>query len=441
MRHVEAMIANFIKNEGGHIVVASDDRLFCNVVRKTLTQQLELPLSCLSIVPNQNQVMKVCKEMSVRRKKILVFIEIEMEHRRTDNLIRMINRRLKNARLMVLTTETLLPKLALLREEGLAENWLAKPVIINVMLVKIAHVIKPPGELERRIAAAEECLKNKAYRFALKACAHIFELKPDSAVAYMIMGEAYEGLDMMEEMVDAYDTAAGLEPMYFEPLERLVNYFDAKKDKERKLEYLERISTESPHNLERKIEIGAMHLDLGNDEEAAEIFDEAVRLAQKEELGDPAEVAVKAGDAYSERDRDEAEDYYRRALEMRGKSLNESDVNTFNSLGVALRKQGRWKDAIKEYKKALAVAPRSERIYYNLSLAYVDGGNYETAFKCADHAMKLSQDFFEDNPVACYNLAVIFNQVNMPDKAKPLLEKALNLNPDYLSAQQLLQSL
>jgi tetratricopeptide (TPR) repeat protein len=441
MRQVESLIVNFVAREGGHFVIASDDRLFCNVLRKTLTQHLELPLNCLTIVSNPSQVMKVCKEMSVRHKKLLVFMENELEYRRTDDLVRKINRRLRNVKMLVLTTESLLPRLALLREEGLAENWVTKPVIINVLLVKIAQVIMPPGELEMRIQAAEECLKNKAYRFALKACQRIFEIKPDSAVAFLIMGEAYQGLDMVEEMLDAYDQASDLEQFNFEPLRRLVSYYQGQNDKEHTLEYLERMDAESPYNIDRKIDIGSLHLDQGNDDEASEVFEEALRLTQKEALGEASDVAVRVGDVYAERDRVEAEDYYRRALELRGSALNESDVGTFNELGLALRKQGRWQDAIKEYKKALTVAPQSESVYYNLSLAYVDGGNKENAYKCADYAMKLSQDFYRDNPVACYNLAVICNRAGHPEQAIPLLERALELNPAYDSARQLLESL
>jgi tetratricopeptide (TPR) repeat protein len=441
MRQVEQMVINYLTGEGGHVVVVSDDRLFCNVLRKTLTQQLELPLKCLTIVSSPDQAMKICKEMSVRHRKVLVFIEVEMEYRRSDDLVRKINRRLRNAKMVVLTTETQLPKLALLREEGLAENWVLKPVVINLLLVKIAQVIKPPGELEKRIQEAEECLKNGAYRFALKACKKVFEIKPDSAVAYMIMGEAYEGLDLIEEMLDAYDNAAGLERMNFEPLRRLVSYYDSVKDHEHKLEYLERMAAESPHNIDRKIRIGGVHLDMGNEDEAAEVFDDALRLTTREELGDPSEVAVKVGDEYASRNMDEAEEYYRRALEMRGEALNESDVETFNGLGLALRKQGRWQDAIKEYKKALQVAPKSESIYYNPSLAYVDGGNYDNAYKCADYAMRLDQAFYRESPVACYNLAVIFNHAGYPEKASPLLDKALELDPGYQSARRLQETI
>ena len=440
LHKVESLIVDFIQNQAGHFIVITNDRLYVNLLRKTLVSQLELPNDCITIVSSEKLIMKTVKEMSIRKKKLVVFIESLLDHKRMDDHVRRINRRINNAKLIIMTTESQLPRLALLREEGLAENWIVKPVVINLMLVKIAQVIMPPGNLEKLIQTAEGCVERKAYRFALQACRRIFEIKPDSAVAYMIMGEAYKGLDKANDMVEAYEQASELGEYYFEPLQKLVEYYDQQKDPDKKLATLERLDMESPLNIQRKLDIGGLHLDMGEGDDARDIFEDALNMSQKEEVGDVSQFAAQIGDIYAARNRKEAEEYYRRALEYKGR-LDSSDIAIFNNLGLELRRQGRYQDAINAYKRALQVEPRSETIYYNLALAYMDTKQLKNAIKCADYSIQLNDGFYRQDPVICYNLAFILSKSGKNEKSIELLKTALDLNPAYESAKALLKSL
>ena len=437
-RQVEALIINFI-SAGGHFVIISDDRLFVNVFRKTLTAQLELPAACITVVTNENRIMRTVKEMSVKKKKLLVLMEAILDHKRQDDLFRRLNRRIKNAAFVVLTTESELPRLALLREEDLAESWITKPIDINTLLLKIAFNIKPPGQVEQLVKNAEECLKNNAFRMALGVCRRIFDIQPNSPVAYMIMGDAYRGLDKVEDMVEAYEQANDLDEMYLSPLKKLERFFRERADSQRRLEYMEQLDAISPLNVDRKVEIGGIHVDLGNEEEAKEYFEEALQVTSKENLGDLGEVAMKIGDEYAIRDRKEAEDYYRRAVELHGP--RPEDMPLYNSLGISLRKQGRWKDAVAEYKKAIQIVPQDEILYYNLALAYSDGDQMDNAVKCIHYALKLNPEFPENEPVVLCNLAGIFSRAGEKEEARRYAEKSLAADPEYTPAQGLLDSL
>lgn len=441
VRSVEMMIRDYANKESGHFIVASDDRLFANVFRKTMVQQVGLSHDSLSIVNTEGQIMKTVKEMSVRKRKLLVFVEALFEHKRMDDLITQINRRVRNATVVILTTESSLPRLALLRERGIADNWITKPIIVNALLIKIAHIIKPPGELERLVTMAEESLKVGSYKLALKTCSRIFQIKPDSAVAYLIMGDVYKAMDKEEKMVEAYEQAGDVEELYFDPLNRLVDHFKEKKDYDRALLYMERLDTQSPLNMERKVNIGGLYLDLGDTREAREIFEDAIATTAKEDLGDPAEITIKVGDEYKERNMEEAAEFYRRGLDAKGAKLTKADLATFNNLGLSLRKQGQWRQALDEYKKALKVDPKSDILYYNLAMAYTEGKQIKNALKCAEYALKLNPDLTSEDPVICYNLAMIFARAKDADRAKLLLGKALELNPAYESAKELLASL
>ena len=438
-RQIEALICDFINKESGHFICVSNDRLFNNLLRKTLGTQLSLPSACLTIVTTRNRALKTVKEMSVRKRRLLVLIEYTLDHERLDEEIRRIHRRIKNAKVVVLTTESELPRLALLREEGLAESWLTKPIDVNTLLLKIALNIKPEGKVEELVRQAEECLNNKAYRFALSACRKIFEIQPTSAVATMIMGDAYCGLEQYEEMAEAYEEAGELGEMYFEPLIKLRQHFEAKGDKDRQLEILERLDALSPLNIDRKLTIGEMFVDKGQDAEAKEFFDNAISLSGREGLDDPGQVATRVGDIYSARDRNEAEEYYRKAIDIRG--LRASDMPLYNSLGLALRKQGRWKEATEEYRKAIQVVPDSEVLHYNLALAYADGNQMDHALRCVEQALKIAPKLGENEPVVSYNLGLIYAGARIPERAKRYLQRALSLRPGYQAAQELLDQL
>ena len=441
MRAAEEFIKNFIANDGGHFVIVSDDRLFVNVTRKTLTQSLDLPHACVSVESNPARIMKTVKEASVKKKRVLLLMEVVLNHTRMDTTVRQILKRVKNTTIILLTVESDLPRLALLRERKLAENWIIKPIVVNVLIAKIALAIKPDGDLERLIQMAEHCLHTKSYRFALQACRRIFDVKPDSAVAYLIMGDAYRALDKHEEMLEAYEQAGDLGNMYFDPFERLIGYYRDKGDPQHMVHYMERMNIESPLNLDRKVATAGAHLDMNNDDYATEIFNEILSLNIKEGLEPVQDLYVKIGDEYAKRNRKEAETFYRKALDSRGGLLDKSDLLTFNSLGLALRKEGRWKDAVAEYRRALEVDPKSDIIYYNLALAYADGGQQDNASKCIDYVLKLAPDFAKEDPVVCFNMGVIYSQANAPDKARAFFQATLDINPAHERAQKILDSL
>jgi tetratricopeptide (TPR) repeat protein len=64
-------------------------------------------------------------------------------------------------------------------------------------------------------------------------------------------------------------------------------------------------------------------------------------------------------------------------------------------LGIAYRKQGKFQEAIEEYKKALTVDPGDEHLYYNLGRAYMDAKNVDAAAKQFQKALEIYPDFKE----------------------------------------------
>ncbi len=439
LKPYEALVTDFIKGNG-HFVLITDDRLFTNVFRKTIASQLSLGQTCITAISQQLRIMRTVKEMGVRKKKLIVFIEAVLDHVRSDSLIRDIMKTVRNAKVIILTPETELPKLALLHEIG-SNNLITKPIDINTLIVKIAYTLKPPTELDKLVGQAQQCLVEGSYRFALKMCGRIFEMKPDSAAGLMIMGDAYNGLNEKEKAREAYMEAHLKEELYLEPIKRLADFYRGQGDRIEQLKFLEKLDLLSPLNAERKVEIGGVHLDLGNKTLANEQFEEALSLANREGVADPMHISERIGEVTVDKDPHMSEAYYRKIIKAKGDKLSYDDVKLFNGLGLALRKQGNWRNAVEEYRKALIIMPGSENLYYNLALAYVDGKMYPNAMKCVLKADELKVDFHKQDYVISYNFARIMMKCDKPKESKRFVKDALAINPDHENSKKLLASL
>ncbi len=440
-RTAEAILQDFVLKEFGHFLLASDDRVFVNVLRRTLGSELGLPSNCLTIIPDEDQILKMVKEMSVKKKSVVLFIQTTFDHHRVDDLIRQIVSRFRNVRVVIVTTQSEAPHLALLREHGLVESWITKPVITAQLVSKVANIIEPHGPAEKLVQAAEEYLEQKAFRIVLTLCSKLFEVNPESAVGAMLMGDAYKGLDQEEEMIEAYERASYSDDTYLDPLKRLVEYFRDKGDKERVVHYMEKLDTLSPLNMERKVEIAQLHMELGHADEAKDFFETAMKATGKSAMDQVVHMATAIGNIYAAAGNPEAESFYRKAIEVQGDHLDKSYLHVFNRLGIHLRRVGKWKEAVTEYRKALAVDPQSESILYNMGLAFNDGEDFQNALFCMQKALTINPNLASEDAVASFNLGLVFLRARQLTEGRSFLELTLKLNPDNQTAKNWLAAL
>jgi len=197
----------------------------------------------------------------------------------------------------------------------------------------------------------------------------------------------------------------------------------------------------SPLNAQRKVEIGELHVALGNTDSAVELFDMAVSRAYRDAIAQVATMTQKIATSLQETDPVQAEKYLRKVLAMKGNDLSIDDLVTFNQLGISLRKQGRWQDAILEYKKALGIAPKAEGLLYNMGMAYAEGNDYDTAIKCMQKVLNMNPNFPRGSSAVAYNMGGVFARGFTTDKAMMCLEIALQLDPKHEHARKLLEKL
>ena len=71
-------------------------------------------------------------------------------------------------------------------------------------------------------------------------------------------------------------------------------------------------------------------------------------------------------------------------------NLMPNEIQTYNRLGIALRKQKKYLEAIQEYQKALQKEPENEVILYNVSIAYYNQGLKQEAKTTLEKLLRIN---------------------------------------------------
>lgn len=137
---------------------------------------------------------------------------------------------------------------------------------------------------------------------------------------------------------------------------------------------------------QEELEKGQHLLDSGQNESAVAVFNALLnRFSEDAELkSDIAERYIRAG-LYNEAFTRLAE-----AIE-----LSPENIRYYNSIGMALRKLGKFNVAEKYFAKAVKVAGKDPHLFFNLGRVYVDWEKWDKCAKSALMALKLDPEFKE----------------------------------------------
>lgn len=117
----------------------------------------------------------------------------------------------------------------------------------------------------------------------------------------------------------------------------------------------------------------------------------------------------------------EAVEEFRKALALAPKSAREQ-VN----YGLALLRAGRTKEGIAELEKAQKLDPGLPHTWFNLGIVFKKEGNYQRAVQELEQMAKL----VPDEPVTHYNLGTLYKLTGKPREAVMEFETAARLNPN-----------
>jgi tetratricopeptide (TPR) repeat protein len=435
----EGSILEFV-NSGGSFVSYTNDNNFQSLLTRLLTRQLAVQQQCVHNYYSREHIVSYLKAKAKNKEPVVLFVERIFEGASTQEFVLHVKNAYSNVYVIVLTNEVERAALIRLYEVG-ADNFITKPLSLNTLVEKIAFTLRPQSKIGELIEKSKRLLEQNQLEPAMAACDEVLSMKPNSAAAHMAKGDVYRALGKQQEAIDEYMKAHKSSHLYLEPLKRLAEFYGEIGDLEDQLSYLIKLDKLSPLNVERKVEIGSLQLEKGETVEGRKFLDEALRIAGREAKEMLGNLAVQIADRLMHSNNEVAEQYYRRALQVKGGSLGMRDVETFNRLGICLRQQKKPKKAIEEYQRALEIAPRNERLLYNIAMAYLEAGEVEEANSSLQALFEVNARFAQDNEVVSHNIGMVLAYAEKQKQALGFFQQALQINPSYEPSRKMIAKL
>lgn len=430
------VVRKFIEIDEGVIVYLSDDMVFTRALRNIVSRLIGLKGEVLHAFSSIPAAMDKCLELRDNNVDCVIFIERMLNNRPTTDFIIALKRDFPAVRMVVLTWEATQETVAYFFELGVS-RVLVKPASANKVIEELAGAIDPPSELKKRMARCQNLLEDKKYDEALQLTDRILMLKPDSARGLSMRGDALMGIDETDKAVQSYMAAHEAKPIFMAPLIKLAQAF-RDMDDERALDYMKTLDEISPLNPERKIDIAEEHLRRNEHEEAEAYMDKGVEAAEREVSSMVGDLTERIVDAVSAVAPKLAVKYLNRVINSKH-ILGRDDLVHFNRLGIILRGEGKWAEAVQIYDKALSIVTDDPVVHYNMGLAYWEGNERMTALKCFEKALALDPHFYAGSVGAALNIGSLYLDLRQYQDAEPFFKHALDLDPENRTAQKRLE--
>jgi tetratricopeptide (TPR) repeat protein len=427
----DVIVRNFLEN--GAIVYLSDDAVFIRALRNIISRVIGFKGEVLFPFAAPGPAMTKCLELRDQGTPCIVFIERMLADRPTTDFILRLKREFPDVRMIVLTWQTTKEAVAYFFELGVS-RVLVKPASANKVIDEMAATLDPPTALKKQMARCAELLEAGSFDEALEVTDRILLLTPDSARGLVMRGDALMGIGEQDKAVQAYMAAHESRPIFMAPLIKLAAALDGMDD-ERALAYMKELDEISPLNPERKLEIAKQHLRRNEAEAAEEYLDKSVEAAEREQLSIAGDLTERIVDAVATRAPDLAVKYLNRVIDGK-RVLGRDDLVHFNRLGIILRGEGKWKDAVEVYQKALSIASNDPAIHYNMGLAYWEGDERMTALRCFEAALKLDPHFYEGSVGAAMNIGSLYLDLRHYQDSEPFFMHVLQIDPENATAQR-----
>ncbi|MBI5179280.1 MAG: tetratricopeptide repeat protein [Nitrospinae bacterium] len=358
-------LADYFK--GGYILVADD----MSNMRKTLKNMLR-QVGIMNVVEAEDgdTAIKVIK--THEEKCLFALLDWNMPRLPGIHAAREIrsDAKIHDTPILMVTAEIDKGQVAQAGEIGV-NGYIIKPFVAKTLEEKIEAILdarENPPEYVKLLKAGEALAKMGQYEKALAVFNEVMN-KQGSARVLVHIGDLHELMGEYDKAQAVYQEAVVSNPQYLKAHVKSAEVYMKQGDEAAALSSLQKASEISPANAERHVEIAKIHMKKGDDVAARAALENAVRY-------DPRKATEIAEELLTQGKPQMAEGFFRKTLEKHADS-----VHIYNRLGIALRRQGKWQEAITEYEKAIKVDPHDEGLYFNMAKAYVEGNKLEEAFK------------------------------------------------------------
>lgn len=434
------IVLDFLDECSGLFLVVSQDKSFYQNFRKSFYKELEIVQERIRLVSNVRRGFDEIRVYKEYQKQPFLFIESVIEGRSSLPFVEELKSEFKDLFVIVLMNEVDENLVTQFVEAG-ADNFITKPVSVNILIEKIANTITPQDLVGRMVREGKARLNKIEFALAYGVARDILEKKPGSPAALMIMGDALKGLSRREDALKMYLKAVDNAPMYLEPLKKIVTYYKEEGDTDGAMRYLEKIDGLSPQHIGRKKELGELFFMKGDIASAARYYEEAVALTHAQKSPECVQMAKDYSDTIYNADPNFSCPLLEQCTRLASFYRVDLHWSIFNRLGMILRRQKRWQAAVEAYTQASQRAPRDENILFNLGMAYVEGKDYGSAAQKFERAMEINPKFYQDSLSVAYVMGQVFIKASRPKNAVTVLSHVYAVDPEFKKVKALLDSL
>ncbi|UZP68947.1 tetratricopeptide repeat protein [Desulfovibrio mangrovi] len=432
-------IYDFVDNTGIFLLITTD-RNFYTTFKAALSYDLGLEPEFIRLIHDIKRGAELVHLCASRGLTPMIFLQRTIDCELTLSFLQFMKATFPKFPIILISHGVDKHRLYQFYEEGV-DSCLAIPTCANEVIKKIASTIKPQNEIQLLLNEGNGMLADRLFEDAIEVANTILLQLPNNSAAHILKGDALKGLMKRIEALESYEKAEKCCQNIIEPCQRIATIHLEDGNWDNALKYLKILDKSAPLNYNRKIKIAQIYMENGTPDAAQSYFDAAIRAAKSEALNNVGEMIMNIADIVLDHDPILAAAYYRQSLRTIKGTNSPLAMNTYNRLGISLRKQGLWSEAVEAYSEAARFAPKDENIQYNMALAFAEGGDFESASGRLANALKLNPELCKNRPETALAMGQIFAKANQTKVALFCLECIPEDNALYGAAATLAQQL
>jgi DNA-binding response OmpR family regulator/Tfp pilus assembly protein PilF len=280
-----------------------------------------------------------------------------------------------------------LPEWVAMASEWGAYDYIIKPFSYSFLKERIESLFERRNSPEEALYREIEHLKSDGrIEEALERIHELDKAAPLRLKWLNLKGECLMELGRMEEAAASIEKALELSDGFLAAHKNYAAIQQQLGNVEKAIEALEKADSLSPLDLDRKISLGNLMLQAGLQEDGNKFLEQALRQAPAEEKEN---YRSRIADIYmANKHYGQAENLYVKVVKT-----NPAAIEAFNRLGIALRRQGKLKEAEKYYQLALKSHPHNAAICYNLAVLYLNRAEKVEAAKLLKKVLEIDPTF------------------------------------------------
>lgn len=319
----------------------------------------------------------------------LVVCDVKMPHLDGIGLLKRCRKEgiFRDIPFLMISGESVQDYVAIAGEWG-AYDYLIKPFSFAIFKARVESTLERFCDPEESLYRGIEKMKEEGdARGALERIEKLEKVTASPKLKWMnLKGECLMELGQMEGALVAFEKALELSDRYLPAYKNSATVYQKLGNAQKAVEALEKADQLSPKEIPRKITLAKLLLQTGREEDGSRVLAKAIQQCPDEEK---QTIRLKVAEVYLEAGWfAEAEKLYVRALQS-----GPGKVETYNRLGIALRRQGKFEEAKRYYRLAIENHPDVPAIYYNLGVLHMNQSDKTQAAQLFKKALELDPGF------------------------------------------------